>query len=387
MIPGQHPVLIVDDECLICDMVISRLARLNLTGVGEVRSCESGEQAAALCRTYKPHLVLTDIRMGGMDGIELIERLSKALHPVRFIVLSGYDDFDLVRRAFTAGAFDYVLKPVVPEALQRVVEAALSSLDMDISRNGLARHELFELGRGMIALAGNETMRDEEKKLILKRIGAVIGPGPLTGMMFGFSYTGAPKDGTVLVNAAYDALEGRRALCGISEHGRLFVLLADGAASDETVLAQALAKESGAGVLAGAGGPGTLDALAVLYGQSAWALMQRAGPPAMALPDQIKKYIEQNYAQGITLAQVAQQFNISYTHLSKLFKMQFNMPFIDYLTNVRMQKAMNLLSSTPLNIQEVAARCGYDNVFHFSRAFKKRFGVAPSYYRKSQQGQ
>ena len=49
---------------------------------------------------------MTDIRMGGMDDIELIERLAKMLYPVRFIVLSGYDDFDLVRRAFTAGAFD-----------------------------------------------------------------------------------------------------------------------------------------------------------------------------------------------------------------------------------------------------------------------------------------
>lgn len=382
---GQHPVLIVDDECLICDMVISRLHRLNLKGVGEMRSCESGEQAEALCRSYKPHLVLTDIRMGGMDGIELIARLTRTLHPVRFIVLSGYDDFDLVRRAFTAGAFDYLLKPVVPEALKLVMEAALSSLDMDVSRNGFARHELFELGSNMIALASNEAMRDEEKQLMIKRIGAVVGPGPLTGMMFGFGHTSASKDGTALVNAAYDTLEGRHALCGMAGHGRLFVLLGDGTASDEAVLAQVLSGESGAAVLSGAGGQGTLDKLAALYGQSSWALAQRTGHKVMALPDQIEKYIEHNYDKGITLAQVALQFNISYTHLSKLFKQQFNMPFIDYLTNVRMNKAMNLLSVTPLNIQEIAARCGYDNVFHFSRAFKKRFGAAPSHLRKSQQ--
>lgn len=382
---GLHPVLIVDDECLICDMVISRLRRLNLKGVGEVRSCESGEQAADLCRSYKPHLVLTDIRMGGMNGIELIARLIKTLHPVRFIVLSGYDDFDLVRRAFTAGAFDYLLKPVVPEALKQVVEAALSSLDMDVSRNGIDRQELFELGSGMIALASSETMRDEEKQLMIKRIGAALGPGPLAGMMFGFGHTTSPKDGTALVNAAYDALEGRRALCGMAGHGRLFVLLGDSAASDEAALAQVLSRESGAAVLSGAGGQGALNTLAVLYGQSSWALAQQTGPRAIALPDQIEDYIGQNFDKGITLAQVAQQFSISYTHLSKLFKLQFNMPFIDYLTNVRMNKAMNLLSGTPLNVQEIAARCGYDNVFHFSRAFKKRFGVAPSYYRKSQQ--
>lgn len=386
MSPEQHHVLIVDDECLICDMVISRLKRLNLPGVGEVRSCESGEQAAALCRTYKPHLVMTDIRMGGMEGIELIERLAKMLYPVRFIVLSGYDDFDLVRRAFIAGAFDYLLKPVVPEALQRVVEAALTSLETDVSRDQLARHELFELGNRMIALAGNEAMRDDEKQKVYKRINAMLGQGMLTGMMFGFNHVGAQRDATTLVNMVYDVLEGRRALCGMNEHGRLFVLLGDCAASDPSTLTEALAKESGADVLVGVGGAGTLDSLAVVYGKSSWALTQRAGPAPLALPDLIQKYIEQNYEQGITLAQVAQQFNISYTHLSKLFKLQFHMSFIEFLTNVRMTKAMTLLSDTQLSIQEIAAGCGYNNVFHFSRAYKKRFGVAPSYYRKSQQG-
>ena len=382
----RHPVLIVDDECLICEMVKSRLTRLNLPGVGEIRTCDSGEQAVALCRGYRPHLVLTDIRMSGMDGIELITRLQKTLYPVQFIVLSGYDDFELVRRAFTAGAFDYLLKPVLPEALQRVVEAACANLDMDVCGNGLARHELFELGSRMAALAGGEAMMEEEKRKVLRRLDTALGPGPLMGMMFGFSHAGAQRDGTALVNAAYDALEGRRALCGMDAHGRLFVLLADGTASDEGLLAAALAQEAGSSVLAGAGGPGTLDALAALYGQSAWALAQRTGPSPMALPEQIQQYIQQNYALGITLAQVAQHFNISYTYLSRLFKMQFHMPFIDYLTGVRMQQAMHLLTSTPLNVQETAARCGYDNVFHFSRAFKKRFGAAPSLYRKSRQG-
>jgi AraC-like DNA-binding protein len=264
-----------------------------------------------------------------------------------------------------------------------VVEAALSSFDMDVGRNGLARHELFELGGCMIALALSEAMRDEEKQLILRRLETVLGKGPLNGIMFGFSQA---ADGTALVNAAYDALEGRRALCGMAGHGRLFVLHDGSAESEETILSQALSRESGADVLAGNGGQGTLDTLASLYGRSSWALAQRSGTKAMALPDQIEKYIEQNYAKGITLAQAAQQFNISYTHLSKLFKMQFQMPFIDYLTNVRMNHAMNLLSNTTLNVQEIAASCGYDNVFHFSRAFKKRFGAAPSHYRKSQQG-
>ena len=68
----MYSVLIVDDEYYICDGVASKLKRLNLQSIGEIRTCYSGEEAFEICRTYKPQIVITDIKMGGISGIELI---------------------------------------------------------------------------------------------------------------------------------------------------------------------------------------------------------------------------------------------------------------------------------------------------------------------------
>ena len=103
----MYNILIVDDEYYICEGLHNKIRLLNFPEAGEIRTCLSGEDALEICRTYKPQIVFTDIKMNGMDGISLIHALSKKLHPVQFIVLSGYDDFDYVRGAFQNGAMDY----------------------------------------------------------------------------------------------------------------------------------------------------------------------------------------------------------------------------------------------------------------------------------------
>ena len=122
-------ILIVDDEYYICEGLHKKLVQLNHPCIGEILTCLSGEEAISVCKTYKPHIIFTDIKMSGINGIELIHALRETLHPVQFIVLSGYDDFEYVRGAFQNGAIDYLLKPVLNDDLTRVVAAALSTLD------------------------------------------------------------------------------------------------------------------------------------------------------------------------------------------------------------------------------------------------------------------
>ena len=85
--------------------------------------------------------------MSGINGIELIHALRETLHPVQFIVLSGYDDFEYVRGAFQNGAIDYLLKPVLNDDLTRVVAAALSTLDANYRDPGKQRGTLFSVFR------------------------------------------------------------------------------------------------------------------------------------------------------------------------------------------------------------------------------------------------
>ena len=114
--------LIIDDEYYICEGIRTMIMTFGIPELGEIRTCYSGEEALSICRTFKPQIVLTDIKMSGINGIELIKLLSKTLYPVRFLVLSGYDDYEYVRNAFQNGAVDYLLKPVISEQLTKLIE-------------------------------------------------------------------------------------------------------------------------------------------------------------------------------------------------------------------------------------------------------------------------
>ncbi len=96
-------------------------------------------------------------------------------------------------------------------------------------------------------------------------------------------------------------------------------------------------------------------------------------------------YINNNYNKDINLSFMSNKFNLSYSYFSRIFKMYAGVSFTQYLLKVRMEKAKELLVTSPnLKIKEVALMVGYDydNVQNFTRAFKKYFGRSPQHYKK-----
>lgn len=75
---------------------------------------------------FRPHIILTDVKIGKDWGFELIEALSRANLDTHYIMMSGYDDFDLVRKSLLAGARDYLLKPIDKEKLRAIVERIIT---------------------------------------------------------------------------------------------------------------------------------------------------------------------------------------------------------------------------------------------------------------------
>lgn len=116
-------VLIADDERQIRTGLQEGIPWESL-GFHEVYAAENGIEALSLCRMHKPELVITDIRMPGMSGLELGEKIRELYAPVEIIILSGYSDFEYARTAITMGAFDYLLKPIrIREFVERVKNA------------------------------------------------------------------------------------------------------------------------------------------------------------------------------------------------------------------------------------------------------------------------
>ena len=93
------------------------------------------------------------------------------------------------------------------------------------------------------------------------------------------------------------------------------------------------------------------------------------------------KYVQSNY-RTITLPMMAQIFHYNESYISLLFKKYLNENFSNVVQNLRMEQSKNLLENTDYNLEKISEMIGYNSVDHFSRIFKRKYGMAPSKYRK-----
>ncbi len=97
-----------------------------------------------------------------------------------------------------------------------------------------------------------------------------------------------------------------------------------------------------------------------------------------------KQFIQNNYSKKITIKEIADELNVSHPYLSSLFKKQTNISIKEYLLQVQMQKAKDLLKSTTELVSNIAIQVGYDNEYQFSKIFKQKTGMTPTQYRNMQ---
>lgn len=97
-----------------------------------------------------------------------------------------------------------------------------------------------------------------------------------------------------------------------------------------------------------------------------------------------KEYVEENYAEELTLQAVAEVVGISSGYLSTLFSQYFECKFVDYLNEIRIAHACDYLKQSYLKSYEIAYKVGYRDEKYFARVFKKTTGMSPGEYRKKQ---
>ncbi len=114
-------ILVVDDDPDHLSVVSSILEESGY----EIERALDAEQALSRIHGFGPALVLTDLRLPGMDGVELLERIKEAMDSVEVVVMTGHEDMTSAIGAMRAGAFDYVVKPIEVEALQDLVARCL----------------------------------------------------------------------------------------------------------------------------------------------------------------------------------------------------------------------------------------------------------------------
>ena len=128
--------LVVDDEVWIRER-ISQMIDWNLIQVEVIGEAADGEEALKKTRELKPDIVLTDIRMPCIDGLEFTKALKDEQLKSKVIILSGYSDFEYAQSAIKLGAFDYILKPVNDEELLNTVKRCTLLVEKEEKRDSL----------------------------------------------------------------------------------------------------------------------------------------------------------------------------------------------------------------------------------------------------------
>lgn len=101
------------------------------------------------------------------------------------------------------------------------------------------------------------------------------------------------------------------------------------------------------------------------------------------LPEQIKKYIHQNFNNSITLEEIASRFDCSKSTIMNVFRKQYGSTVIAYLNEVRLEQASKLICDTELSFKEIAAECGFYDQNYFSKQFASRYGCSPTAFRNN----
>lgn len=114
-------VIVADDEYKVCQL-ICQLIKWDELGMELIGTASNGIEALQMIEKEKPDLVLTDIRMPGYDGIELLKRAREFNSSMEFIIISGYSHFEYAQTAIRYGVSDYILKPIDSEVLNATLQ-------------------------------------------------------------------------------------------------------------------------------------------------------------------------------------------------------------------------------------------------------------------------
>ena len=434
-------ILVADDEPIEREALRVLLQR-HLPEAEVVGEAGTGTQAVDLAERLHPDVILLDIQMPGLTGLEALREIRSRCPDTRCVIVSAYDYFHFARDALRLGAVDYLLKPVKRDqmvALLRRLAAEIAS-ERQKRQDDLARKEQLALVR---PLAEAELYRllisgeaPDRRATLQQFLGIDFRAGFC--MVLGLTSRSFPPDmpgpeRARLKEAAFQYLHSlAHSLCtcviGVEESGVRPLLVTVDVPIDEyhsrtwsSTLAHRLRdrvkEQTGVRLRAGIGRPALPGALLRSYQEAMAAFRfedvsekvthfgdleglepaEEAGaqsPPR--LPDRWrptpavltavargKRFIEEHFAEELSLERVAREVSLTPYYFSKIFSRVCGESVVDYLTRVRIEAAKRLLADPAISIKETCFRVGYNDPNYFSRVFKKVTGQTPTEYRTS----
>ncbi len=334
-------VFLVDDEHLV-KRGLRKLIPWEQLGFRIWGEACDGEEALELISAENTDIVITDMKMPVIDGLELTAKLKERFPGIKVIVLTGFDDFTYMQQSIRNSVVDYLLKPVNAELLTE----SLLKIKEQIGKESYGYP--FRLESRLI----KELEGLEEKGLLLT----------IDELFDEFQKNKVPFDIVkkicenilVTINIHLDSIG-----CNLGDILRKDSVLENylSKVTDKTEIKDELVK--------------ILCAI----------VEHKSKHSNRKIVDQIKEYIEKHLYEDITLASIAAKFYLNSAYLSQLFKAETGENYVDFLMKIRIEKAKKLLKDKNLKIQEISELVGYTDSKYFGQLFKKQVGMLPSEYK------
>jgi two-component system response regulator YesN len=154
----MYKMIVADDELWIRERIINSINWAEI-GVVVAGQASDGEEALIICKKLMPDIILTDIRMPIISGLEFLKTLREYGLTAKIIIISGYNDFEYARQAIKLGVFDYILKPVENNEMVDIVKKCVRRIEAE---NGIGGQTSARIKESVPALKENDGLPHDQ---------------------------------------------------------------------------------------------------------------------------------------------------------------------------------------------------------------------------------
>jgi two-component system response regulator YesN len=356
-------VLIVDDAVLIRNSLRKFVESMG-PHVVVAGMASNGVQALQWLEGHYADICITDIRMPRMDGLSLIAEINGQYPWMTSIVVSSYDEFEYARKSIQLCAIDYILKPVEKPLLHQALSQAMEKLDkgkykeaLELQLNFLPQHRrMMDQWLEHIRALKLETLPllvVDTLELLEQGTGCKLYLLPFLAQVWLSAVAAelAASEKIDIRRRFESPVELGEAILPVEKMRFYFRLCTVRDLEDYVYLFMESRKDAG---------------------DQQFSRLIRT----------VKQYIEEHCYARLSLDEISNHVGLNKNYLSSLFKQETNMTVLQYVVELKLQKAREMLLCTNMKIYEISNKLGYEDIDYFTRLFKKSYGVAPLEYKR-----
>ena len=391
-------ILLVDDDPLVL-VQLRNLIPWEELGCDLAGEATNGADAIRLIDQLNPALVITDISMPGINGIDLIQYIRRRDSRIKVLAISAYDDFDYVRESLKNGADDYLLKhQLTQERMTEAIHAVISQTESAKEENPVffsyekqKEHLLYSILHD--SLPEKEERILDELSLGWLRSELILVLAACEDSRSDDDILYVLMDETIRYYQQYHILR--------LEKGKYLLLFHIREEDPELVTGMVQQLKENMGRIAGVsmtfvisgqvsgykGIEPELDKCRTLLREH----KARGGEPAIVSARQSRlgevvakavKEIEEHYMDKLSLNSISETLNVNSSYLSRCFRQETGTTVVSYINQYRMKEARRRIDGGNRNLNEVAYEVGIPNYNYFYLIFKETYGITPSEYMK-----